>query len=122
MRQHAFEFLVGKQVQNPFGYRNRGVLWVASGRKCVGRIGRDNVYLGHWDADLLRKALDDLVSARQLFARDRLRAVHGQRDLVAKEIRNEVHDDGQRESDLHATLAAEDLSHKQQEKRQRGQQ
>ena len=93
-----------------------------TGRKCVGRVGWNDIHLRHRDADLLCQALDDLVSARQFFTRDRLRSIHSQSDLVTVEIRNEIHDDGHAEGHLHTTLSAEDLSHKQQKKRQCGQQ
>ena len=39
MRQHAFEFLVVKQVQNPGGDGDRGMVRVAAGGESIWRIG-----------------------------------------------------------------------------------
>ena len=61
----------------------------------LGESRGNHVHLRHRDADLLRQPLDDLIGPRQLFARYRLGPVHGQRDLVAEEVRSEIHDDGE---------------------------
>ena len=95
---------------------------IASSGKCVGRIGRDYVHLRHRDADFLRQALHNPVGSRQLLTRDRLGTIRSQCDLVAEEVRREIHDDGDDERQHHAALAANHLSYEQQEQCHRGEQ
>ncbi len=54
--------------------------------KALGDSGRDHVDLRHRNADFLREAFDGGVSARELLARDGLRAISGQRDLVGIKV------------------------------------
>ena len=120
--QHAFQFFVSQQIENALGHGNRSMLRIASGGKGIGRVGWNHVHLRHGQADLLSQALDGVVGARQLLARDRLRAIHGQRDLVGEEIRNEIHDRGEGQRQQHSVLSTEGAAHEHQQQRQRGQQ
>ena len=43
MTQHAFELLVLEQLQDAFGGSDGSMLWVSTGRKCVGRRLRNDV-------------------------------------------------------------------------------
>ena len=122
MRQHAFQFFVIQQVQDALGHGDRRMLRIASGGESVRRIGWNHVNLRHGQADLLRQPLDHLVYARQLLARDRLGAVGAQRNLVGKEIGDEVHHRGNAQSEQHAVLAAEGAADGHQQQRHRGEQ
>ena len=122
VREDAFEFFVIQQFQNAVRHCDRRVLRVASRGEGVRRLGRDHIHLRHRNADLLRQALDRSVGARQFFARDRLRAIHRQRDLVGVEIRDEVHDGSEGQRQKHPILSAEESSNEHQEQREGGQQ
>ena len=104
--EHAFQFLVVEQIENTLGDRHGGMLGVASGSKCVGRIAGDDIDLRHRQRHARQDALHDLVDPRQLLARDRLRAIHRQRQLVGIEIAEEVHPGSDEESQDHSIAAA----------------
>src|SRR5208282_3776960 len=80
--EHAFEFFIVEQTEDALGYGGGGVVRVASGGEGVRRVGRDEVDLGHGQADFLRQALDDVVDPREIFAADGLGAIGGEGDLV----------------------------------------
>ena len=94
----------------------------ASCRKRIRRLGRNHVNLWHGDADLLREALNNGVRAGQLFPRNRLRPVHGQRNLVREEVGNEVHHCCNDQRQQHAILTAERTAQEHQQECQRCQQ
>ena len=85
---------------------------IAPGGKGIGRISWDDVNFGHGEADALGEPLDHVVCARQLFTRDRLRPVHGQRDLVGKEIGDEVHHASKDQGIDHAAASTNEVAHK----------
>ncbi len=95
---------------------------IASGGEGVRRIGRDQVDLGHRQADFLRQALDDVVNARQIIAADRLGAISGERDLVGEKIGNEIHDGGEGERHQHPVLPAESAAGQHEQQRHAGEQ
>ena len=95
VRQHAFNFLVVADVQNAARHRHRGVIGIAARGKGVGRIRGNEIDLGNRDVRLGGQALDNLVNARVVLARNRLGAGRGQRDLVGEEITAQVHHGGE---------------------------
>jgi len=125
VRQDAFQFFIGEQVQNALSYRHGRVLRVAFGGEGIGRVVRNQVDLRYGDADLPREPFNCSVSARQLLACDRLDAIKPQRDLVRAKIRNKVHDRRERQRQQHAVLSAEETAdehqqHRKQRKQERG--
>src|SRR5208282_1232978 len=83
---------------------------IASSGKGVGRIGRDEINLRSRQANLLRQALDDVINARQIVARNGLRTIGGKRDLVGEKVRDEIQDGGEDKRHQHAVLAAQSAS------------
>jgi len=120
--QHAFQFFVVEQPKDPMSHGYRGVLRVASRGEGVGRLGRDHIDLRHRQANLLGQPLHNLVGARQLLARHRLRLVHGQCDLVGVKIGDEVHHGGKSQRQQHPILPAKVAAKEHQQQRKRGQQ
>ena len=59
VRDHAFELLVGQDLQDAFGRGHRRVLRVAAGRERVRRGLRNDVDPRHRQAGALREACDD---------------------------------------------------------------
>ena len=90
--------------------------------KALGDSDGNHIDLRHRYADFLREPLDSGVGSRQLFARNWLRAIHGQSDFVRIKIRDEVHDDGDGQRQEHSVLAAEGASDEHQKQRESGQQ
>src|SRR5215472_2755213 len=122
MGKDAFEFLVIQQLQDSLSDCDGRMLWVASSSEGIRRIGWNHIHLGHGDTDFLGQAHERGVSARKLFARDGLSAIHGQSDLVGIEVGDEVHDDGNEQRQEHSALAAEIASDEHQKQRQSGEQ
>ena len=122
VRDDAFEFFVVEQAENAVGNGDGRVVGIASGGEGVGRIGRDDVNLGHRQADFLRQALDDVIDARQVLTADGLGAVGGERDLVGEKVSHEIHDRGESERHQHSVLAAESAANEHQEQRESSQQ
>ena len=116
--QHAFQFLVVEQVENALRHGHRCVRRVASGGECVWGVGRNDIDLRHGNAHSLRQPLHDPVDARQVFSRHRLSAIHGQCNLVGKEIRDKVHHRRENQCDQHALLSAECTAEEQKQQRQ----
>src|SRR5262249_16488339 len=79
----------------------------SSRRERIRRVARKHINLGHGNTHLLCEALHDRVDARQLLARDRLRTIHGQGNLVGIEVRDEVHYHGECQRNEHPVLTAE---------------
>src|SRR5271157_3578362 len=118
---HAFQFVVVEQSEDTLGYGYGSVVRVASGGEGVGRIARDEVDLGHRQADFLRQALDDVVNARQIIAANGLGAISGKRNLVGEKIGNKIHDGGKDERHQHSALAAEGSPGQHEQERHGGQ-
>ena len=72
VRQHTLNFLVVADFQNAARHRHRGVAGIAARGKRVGRIGGNKINLGNRDVGLGGQALDNLVNARAVLARNRL--------------------------------------------------
>src|ERR1017187_9274460 len=106
MGEHALQFVVGEQSEDALGYGDGSVVRIASGGEGVGRVGRDEVDLGHRQADFLRQALDDVVDPRQIFTANRLGAIGGERNLVGEKVGNKIHDGGEAERHQHSALPA----------------
>ena len=122
MSEHAFQFIVVEQSEDALGYGDGSVVRIASGGEGVGRIGRDDIDLGHRQADFLRQALDDVVDARQIFAADGLGAIGGERDLVGEKVGNEIQDGGEGQRHQHSVLAAESAPGQHEQQRHGGEQ
>ena len=119
--KNAFEFFIIQQLQNSLRNRNRSVARISSRSERVRGVGWNHVHLRHRNADLLRQPLDSPISARELFARNWLCAIHCQSNLVGEEIRDEVHDSGKGQCQKHSVLTAECASNEHQDQRKSGQ-
>ena len=71
--------------------------------------------------DAERQAFHRGESSRELLARNWLRSIHSERDLVGKEVRDEVHQDGDRQRNEHSIVTAKYASDGHQKQRQSGQ-
>src|SRR6516162_185754 len=103
----AFEFIVVHDLEQALGNRDGSVIWTAAGGESVGRHIRNDIERGNRDSGFCGKAFHHLVEAGKLLPGYGLRAARAQRDLVGKEVGDEVHDDGDQQGDLHACTPTE---------------
>src|SRR5712671_6955056 len=111
VRQNAFQFLVIQQSQDPLSHGNRGMIWIASRGKGIGRIRGNHIELRHGKVGLLREPLYYRVNSWQLFPGDRLRTVHCEGDLVREKVRNKIRDAGNDEPEDHSVLPAKIIAY-----------
>ena len=121
VRKNALEFFIVQYLQDSLRDRDRSVARIASRGERVRGVRWNHVHLRHRNADFLREALNGLVSARKLLARDWLCAIHGKSNLVGEKIRNEVHDNGEGQCQEHSVLTAERATDEHQQQRKGGQ-
>ena len=66
----------------------------------------------------MRETVHDAVHTRQLLLGDWFRARHCQRNLVGKEVGNEVHHSGQHKGENRAALSSDKIAHEDKEQRE----
>ena len=71
---HAAQLVLGEQLRDPAGHRDRGVLRAAAGRERVRLVLRDHVEARHRQAGAGGQLADHLVEPRRLLLGERLRA------------------------------------------------
>jgi hypothetical protein len=104
--QHSFKLFIVEKIEDALGYGDGCMFGVAPGGKGIRGITGDDIDSGHGERHAGQYALHDLVHAGQLLAGDRLRLVHGQRQLVGIEVAEEIHPGGNKESQDHSIAAA----------------
>ena len=80
--EHAFDFIMIHQVQQPPGDRHNGMLRVAPGGKGIGCVFGNDVYLWHGKPCIFSQRFDHPVDLRRLFGTDLLGTIHFQNNFI----------------------------------------
>ena len=99
VREHAPQLILGEELANPGGHRDRGVLRIAARRKGVRLLLRDHVELRHGETGASGQVPDHLVEPRILLLGHRLRLRGSESNLVAEEPAAHVDDDRDEQED-----------------------
>lgn len=113
-------FVGGEEIHESGVDSNGGVGRVATGSECVGAGVVDDIDLGFGDFCALGENLDHAMEVRGLLRRDFDGAGHFDRELVAKPVGTDVHDDGDGEGNDHSGGTTDGVTHKDKESGESG--
>ncbi len=113
MRQDSFQFCGLEDSKKTFRHRNGGMFRISTGGKGVGGVLGDDINPRLGKAGLDSESFDHLVQVGGFLDRDFLSSAHGQGDLVAEPVTNEIHDQGHEQGEVKARSPSEGLADEQ---------
>jgi len=110
MGEHAGDLLRREQPHEPGVDGDGGMLGIAPGGEGIGLIVVDHIDLGHGQSGALGQLADQAIKLRGARLVDLPRAIHGQHHAVGIPIGEEVHRQGEEESDDHALAPGDEIA------------
>jgi len=110
MGEHSLELVVVHGLKEAVRHRDRRMLGVASGRKCIRLRGIDQKNPGHRHLGSSGQVANDRVHLWQFVLFDRLGPGRSQGHLVGEEVGDEVEDSSEDQTDPEAVCSSEGVA------------